>query len=540
MVAGKNYNLPFATNVVSANGNTIQQVIVTNPLGEEKVYTADNNAFMPDTLGVYTLTYTFDDAIYHKEFSYEVNCADTENAVLFYDSIKLPKYFKKGATYSLEAYNVYVPTANGLSEKGAEVSVSCDGGEYKTVSDISNYKVEAETSLKFKFSYNGKELESETYKVIDLAYGTDQKEYAKYFYGEYASVAESYSGFTYQFETETQVNKTLEFINLVSLSNFELSFTVPKDYAAFEEMRIILTDHANAQNVNVISYAPQAATFSVNGGKSEKLASGFVDVMHRVEFSADENRIKNNQSASVECVAFEGDLCSLRIELVNVTATSQVCISKLNNQSFGVSVYEDAPEFSYKQVQGVKEVNDTVTVSPATISNVLNPVLLKDCLVSVYAPGGTLVTSKDGILLDKVSALRAYEIVLSKFGTYKVEYSGLVNTGMSGYNATREKVSSYPINVLDNEPPQVTLQDTTRVSLKVGETHVLRSFTVNDNSTQAEMLTTIVLVYNEDGNLVAWNVKDVAFDKAGTYQVIVYTEDEAGNTNAVSYFIDVK
>ena len=217
-----------------------------------------------------------------------------------------------------------------------------------------------------------------------------------------------------------------------------------------------------------------------------------------------------------------------------------MCISKLNNQGFGVSVYEDAPEFSYEQVQGVKEVNDTVTISSATISNVLNPVLFKDCLVSVYAPDGTLVTSKDGILLDKVSALRSYEIVLSKYGSYKVEYSGLVNTGMSGYNATREKASSYPINVLDKEPPQITLEDTKAVSLKVGETHVLRTFTVSDNNTQTAAINSIVLVYNEAGNLVAWNVKEIAFDKAGTYQVIVCAEDEGGNMTSVSYSIVVK
>lgn len=539
-VAGKNYDLPFATNVVSANGNTVQQVIVTSPLGEQKKYTAENNSFMPDTLGGYTLTYMFDDAIYHKEFSYEVTCADTENAVLFYNQIKLPQYFVKGATYSLDSYNVYVPTVNGLNEKTAEVSVSSDAGDYKVVSDISNYKVDAQTSLKFKFSYNGKDLESETYKVIDLAYGTDQKEYSKYFHGEYVSVAESYSGFTYQFETETQVNKTLEFINLVSFSNFELSFTVPKDYAAFEEMRIILTDYANTQNVNVISYKTSEETFSVNGGKEEKLTSGFVDFMHRVEFSAADNKINNNQSASVDCVAFESELCFLRIELVNVTATSQVCISKLNNQSFGVSMYEDAPEFSFEQVQGVKEVNDTVTISSATISNVLNPVLSKDCLVSVYAPDGTIATSKDGILLDKVSALREYEIVLSSYGTYKVEYNGLVNTGMSGYNATREKASSYPINVLDKEPPQITLQDTKAVSLKVGETHVLRTFTVSDNNTKTAAINSIVLIYNEAGNLVAWNVKEITFDKAGVYKVVICAEDEGGNAATVSYSIIVK
>ena len=164
----------------------------------------------------------------------------------------------------------------------------------------------------------------------------------------------------------------------------------------------------------------------------------------------------------------------------------------------------------------------------------------KDCLVSVYAPDGSFVISKDGVVLNKVSALRTYEITLEKCGSYKVEYFGLAHTGMGGYNETREKKSSYPINVLDKDPPQITLQDTKTVSLKVGETHVLHSFTVSDDNTQTALITSIVLVYNEAGNLLAWNVKEIAFDKAGTYQIVVYAEDEAGNMNTVSYSIIVK
>lgn len=539
-VAGKNYTLPFATNVVSANGYTVQEVIVTNPSGKQTDYTAENNSFTPDMLGVYTITYTFDDLIYHKEFSYEVTCTDDENTVLFYNPIKLPKYFMKGATYSLEDYNVYVPTTNGLSEQVAEVSVSCDGGEYQAVSDMSNYKVEAQTSLKFKFSYNGKELESETYKVIDLGYGTDQKEYSKYFYGDHSSFAESYSGYTYQFEKGGQADKSIEFINLISFSNFKLAFTIPEGYSAFKEMRITLTDYVNPQNVNVISYNTSDYTFSVNGGKAETLSSGLVDFMHRVEVSTAEKKIKNNQSASVDYVGFESDLCFLRIELIDVTATSQVCIAKLNNQSFGIYMNEEKPEFAYEQVQGVKEINDSITVSSATVSSILNPVLLKDCLVSVYEPNGKPAISKDGILLDKVSALKSYEVVLTEYGSYKIEYSGLVNTGMSGYNATIEKTSSYIVNVLDKEPPQITMEDTKNVSLRVGERHVLRTFTVSDNNTVATSIDSIALVYNEAGNLVAWNVKEIAFDKAGTYRVVVYAEDESGNTATVSYSIIVK
>ena len=542
LVAGKIYELPFATNVSSANENTVQEIIVTNPLGVEKKYTLQDDSFMPDTIGTYTITYVFYDAIYHEEFSYEVACADTENTVLFYDEIKLPKYFIKGATYSLDAYSVYVPTANGLSEVKAEMFVSVDSAEYKAISDITNFKVEAQQSLKFKFVYNGKTLESETYSVIDLGYGTQEKEYEKYFYGEYVSVDSSFSGFTYQFNAENETNKSLEFINLVSFSNFELSFTIPKGFENFAELKIVLTDYANADNQNVISYknTVEGATFSVNGGKEQKLANGFADFMQRVEVSSIEGLIKNNQSAAVECVEFQSDLCFLSIELVSISGDSQICISKLNNQSFGTFVYEDSPEFAYTEVQGVKEVGDVVTVSAATVSGVLNPVLQKDCLVSVYAPDGTFVTSKDGIVLNNVSALRTYEITLEKCGSYKVEYSGLLNTGMTGYDATRAKTSSYPINVLDKESPKISLEDTKTVSLKVGETHVVRSYSVTDNNTQESLINVIVLVYNENGNLVAWNVKDIAFDKAGTYKVVVCAEDEAGNMATASYAIIVK
>lgn len=541
LAAGKTYELPFATNVSSVNENTIQKIVVTNPLGMEKEYT-EGSSFMPDTIGTYTITYIFYDAIYHKEFSYEVDCANTENAVLFYNEIKLPKYFVKGATYSLDAYKVYVPSVNGLNEVVASAFVSSDAGEYQAISDIANFKVEAQESLQFKFVYNGESLESETYSVIDLGYGTQQKEYEKYFYGEYNSVSSSFSGFTYQFNAENATNKSLEFINLVSFSNFELSFTIPKDYDNLAELKIVLTDYANAENKNVISYknSSSGATFSVNGGKEQKLANGFADFMQRVEFSSVEGMIKNNQSAAVQCEAFESDLCFLSIELVSISGDSQICISKLNNQSFGTYVYEDAPEFAYAQVQGVKEVGDVVTVSLATISSVLSPVLQKDCLVSVYAPDGSFAISKDGVTLNKVSALREYEITLEKCGSYKVEYSGLVNTGLSGNDATRTKMSSYPINVLDKEPPQLSLQDTKTVLLKVGETHVVRSYSVSDNTTQQSLIKVLVLIYNENGNLVAWNVKDIAFDKAGTYEVVVCAEDEAGNMTTACYAIIVK
>ena len=545
-VAGRTYDLPMATDVNSANGNTVCEIVVTNPIGEETTYTADNLSFVPSVVGTYKLTYTFDDLIYHDEFSYEVECTDTENAVIFQSEVRMPSYFIKGATYSLDAYKAYIPSASGLVEVNAEISVALDGSEtYAKVADISNFTVTASETLKFKFSYNGKEKISETYKVVDVQYGTNTKTYANYFVGDYASTEEDYNGITYVFETEEKTNKTLEFANLISFQNFQLTFAIPENQDNFSEIRIILTDYQNSKNVNTIVYknGEDGCTFSVNGSREEKIASGFGSGealnLHNVSYSLAKNTIVNNQGVEVGCVAFEGDLCSLKIELVGMDESSKLCISKINNQSFAY-IYEQAPQFAYTQVQGVKIVNDSATIYPASVTSVFNPVLTSVKMVSVSDPNGNFVTSKDGIVLNNVPATREYEIVLATPGSYKVEYSATIATGMSGYDATRTEKSSYPINVLDTQAPTITVGSLETVKLAVGETHVIRSYTVADNNTETSAITSIVLVYNEWNKLIAWNEKTVAFDKAGNYSVVFYAMDKDGNSAYVSYSLIVE
>ncbi len=101
----------------------------------------------------------------------------------------------------------------------------------------------------------------------------------------------------------------------------------------------------------------------------------------------------------------------------------------------------------------------------------------------------------------------------------------------------------------DDVGPVITFEDgineNTVITIKVGKTHKIKSFTITDNNTASEDLFTRVIIFTDKYATVAYDVMnnfegEWTFTEAGNYIVQVYSIDADGNYTLAYYNICVK
>ena len=95
--AGVEVKIP-APEVVGLNGDVTVETTVTDPKGNK---TSVSGAYVPLYVGEYTLSYRYFDAVREYEYSYQVSGVASD-ASRFLGTLSMPRYFIKGAKYSLE------------------------------------------------------------------------------------------------------------------------------------------------------------------------------------------------------------------------------------------------------------------------------------------------------------------------------------------------------------------------------------------------------------------------------------------------------
>ena len=111
---------------------------------------------------------------------------------------------------------------------------------------------------------------------------------------------------------------------------------------------------------------------------------------------------------------------------------------------------------------------------------------------------------------------------LTEHGKYEVHVTARDDSGNEG-------LAAMIIRVVDTESPTMTLDGDVVKTAKVGDKVALPKATVRDDLTQA--CTLKVYVFNQNGQLLEVKAGDKGFipTSAGTYTVVYYAVDEAGN-----------
>ncbi len=491
--------------------------------------------------GAYKIIYEYSDNVYNivKEFEIE---AEADDAPGFLDTVTIPKYFIKDATYSLPKMVGYKLGGSSLVPINVQTYVSFDGGEFELV-DRAEVYIDGNTSVQVKYvcSAGGKSAEilSSVSTIVDVNYASEYElRYSDYFIHD-GFDCEPYDWDLYNdtiiySSTTTTGNNTLQFINAIDVSNLEVQYGADEN-SNYRKINVKLIDYYKPTNKYVISIenVNGNAHVSFNGAPAIDTKTLFAQSVARViSYSMDTNILKFGADAKTVFDLrsyFTTPLCYLEIELEGISGPADITLYRINGQFLTNEPIDDftKPRISTVDFSGNYSINSIVTIYKPTITDVISPVLDGTIVLNVtHTASGDYVRDINGKELRNVSGLEDYTILLDRLGEYKVSYR-FKDCAMNSSSKT------YNIIVIDTETPVITFNkvELTKVKVKVGA-NIDASFTVTDNVTEVKKLITSLWVKDLNANVNYTIHNDtgiIHFNRAGSYVIYAFAQDEAGN-----------
>lgn len=521
------------------------EVYVNAPNGE-KIILGDRLAYIPEQAGEYEIVYTFKDNVYTRSYSYKLSASTGDASFIQKEAPQLPVYFIKDASYAFEPLYVYTIGTNGLEKKATIVQISVDGGNYQAVDSAKTVKIEGNSRISVKYTYNDEVVNVYEREILDVGYGKKTgRNYAAYFQGDYSSATTASVGFEYAF-TGTKSTEEMRYANLVSLANFKLSFTIAQEKDNFRKINILLKEACNPLNYLIISYEKTAndVVYTVKEMYEEaqivnQTFKGFGSMTATRSVSYSSGSLTNDNGNMVKITPFATDLCILVVQVEDISAESSVKINELNNQKFSKIYREQSPMLAVNLPDRYYKLNEVYNIKPAELSSVANIANAKDVALTVTAPNGKIAKDSKGLLLENVPANQAYvlPLLISGYYHFSYTYSCETNAGL------KEEQTPMLLTVIDTVPPEayfVGLGSEDLLTVKVGHTHKIRKYVVKDNATKLEDMWIQVSVYSSAGTMVSVNKEAYTFTKAGYYTVYLWCADIDGNVATAYYNIQVK
>jgi len=478
------------------------------------------------------VTYRYYDAVRAYEYAYTVN-GEASDESRFLDTLSMPRYFIKGAKYSLDDLKAYVFTETEPTAVAPAFYVSFDGGEY-VLSNVNEFTVSGSTSLQVKYVYEDSLIESPIVPIVDVGFNSFELQVSNYFQGDFTA-EEHFDRVSYT-SNQQQGDQGLRFINTLSFSSFALDFNVPME-SPYSNLRITLTDFYNRENSTQFELTTIDGSLAVYvDGVLYKGSGVFAD--GAVKSLYYNNSIKKfilpNGASVAYTNEFTSDLCLLDVELLNVMGKATIEISQVCNQPFNSAVaYGDyiEPIVSTANPAGQRGLNEKIVLSPAVCIDVLSPTLYGKLRLEVTDKDGNYVTSDDGVLLDgTVLGYREYVFTAKSYGDYRVTYYA------EDQNSNPVTMSAVVI-VADEVAPTVTVSDKT-VTVPHEVVYKINNYTVSDNITSTENLTLTIFVMDDKSSVVSVG-EEFETKYEGTYTVYIYCEDEAGNSAYATFTVIV-
>lgn len=548
--AASENNVPIL-DVIGNNGKVNVEANAIDPSGKRnKLYlNSDSSAYslVPLYVGKYTIEYIISDNFYTTNFSYEVSSNDV-GAVYFNKKPALYPYYIKDAAYSLEAFKGVKATVDGPQEIKTIPYMSLDKAQYKAISNPDEFYIKGNENIRFKFIVGSTNYESDLIDIVDVGYGlsTSNKDYFKYFQGNYSSTEEKLSSLSFAFDDDID----LSFINTISVSKF--LFDLYFDLSATNSIDIKLEDYKDSNNYlkleveKMTSIVFKATLIQCSSGDIA-FQNGYFNVSNEDMYSYHfnlyvlGNKLYFNDTVNLP---FEHDF-ELGVLSVNSNGKSTIDIARINNQNFQIkSKMSESPAQGYfERKTGSFEVGSDFTVSTFKASAVLTPILNSDVRLIVTDSNDNIARSIDGELLNEVTALKYYTINLKEVGRYKFTYVTYANLSKrSGFAKERDDNTFFVVSVDDVINPTIKFVDHSTLTVNVGDIIKIREYEIADNYTEKDKLLVKTMVLDEGNNIIesGYGVTQIALRRPGTFKVLAYVFDEYGNYSTDYYLVVVR
>ncbi len=539
---------------VAGNVIEIPEVTVSNTIGEvniRKYIKIDNDEIEIEkseyrfpVAGKYEFVFEATDMVERTaRTSFTVSVSEGVSPI-FVDEINVPKYFIGGRTYSLPSAYAYNYTDGSKNKIKTKIYATDKNGErvlptgkFTPATDVSSVKITYDAEL------NGNHSQKEfVVPVIAVRNAQGEIQADKLFYVE-SGKAEFTVGET-DLTVRTDDDATIDYINAVAADGFSFSFSGDTRFISFKTVTLVLSDAENsAISVNfTYTYESGKTLFCINGGKAYTLGENLhsLDVIkfkynQSEKTAAFSENVKINAKiektiAGEEFAGFPSGKVTASIVIGGVTGGTKISLKQISNQMLGeLSFGEFASPvvFCAKDYGGAKAIGSVVTIAKAIAVDAIDPGL--GTTLSVFDPDGNLVTANDGTLLSGASGDKDYDITVTKYGSYKVNFSAKDLSGNSAGLA-------YIIEVVNDVVPEITLSNEMPSQVKVGEKFVLPTASATDDLDGD--IEVKIYVMTEQGQFVVINNGAFTCKNVGKYKIYYWCVDGFGNLTCVEYLVD--
>ena len=543
-------------------------VVITASCGNT-VLAVENGKFLPEQAGTWTVKYVATDyAGISQEASYTVTVAWGDKPV-FVEAPVLPKYLVAGIEYEVPTVIVYDYTSGTKVEKVASLKVTDASGEktYAAGETFVPSATEENNVVTFEFFSGAASYVKEILAVMPIVEVTEDGDtyqevhIENMFLGENMLSEKTSGGLLVAAEEAGDVS--WEFANAVAAEYASLNVKGVEGNSNFKAFEVTFTDYENS-NISVtmklvcadnglalvkFGNADREMKKGFNLGQdakgnsldnfsfSYKLGQFYVDEIAVTVLTDDNGNVFNG---------FPSEKVYISAKAVDAEQGASYLVEKVDNhiiKQYNTDTF--APRVAINGTYGgMHKLNAEYVVTTALATDVIDANV--SCAVTVRTPTGQIVTDKNGVLLDNVSATQEYVIELTEYGQYTVEYTATDWNNM--------KVNSgYSVNVFDRKAPRVKVADTWSATAKVGETVVLPEVYITDDASEVIDMKVYRTVRNPNGVLmqlgydfvvengkIKYTQYKYTFQYAGEYEFIIIVYDEAGNQTFVEYVVTVE
>ena len=541
--AGVFYAIPAVAAMSGGSGNLTLTVRVLNPSGTP--VPLKGGGFTPLSAGIYTIEYKVADYIgggapNEAVITKTVNITAQQKPVLY--DVLLPAAVNSGVDLKLPVVSAadYYTDPSGAVPPATSITVTLNGSPLTIgAGNIVRPQVAAGTSADMTVKYsasNSQGATEKTYTVKVINPGASSGFMANYFHpfaGSFTKTASS-SGITV---TSANSNAALQFINPVLAQGFYLNFSVPSvTYNNADRVIVTLYDSAD-MNVSVRfeifkntddTSASGGSYFSINGGAKNVFSGNFYSENAPMGFTYSQNAFTvadlngssmgrvNETEAGEPFNGFPSGKVWFTISCGTVTGSGlRLKLTNINNQPLsdrsGIqnNIYPEFQRLGHLPLQ--VEAGQTVTIPAIVAQSVLAP--RTTATIDIQLVGGETILS--GASIDSPR-----EFVIPQAGSYRVIYRA--NDG------TRTFSQTYIIQVVEYEPPVLTVNGTPSAKVKVGATVTLPGASATDNNTKAPVIRIFVISPNRDMRMLDVSRTFIAAG-AGQYIVRYYAYDDCAN-----------
>lgn len=543
LVAGEVCVLPEYT-FSSINDEEIDiSIFATFEGNEDNKTIIDKNTreFFVENVGEYEICYIVKGILTQIEYSYKVNSVSEGNICIDISNAYLPNYLIKNAEYTFDAVKAYKYEAKTPIEVDCQYYVSEDGKDEKQI-DYSNYKVEASSTVRFKYISGDTVVYSPTIHVVDVGFGNNLS-VKDYFVGDMTK--ESKSASIVFSPNATSGSVSADYINVLSLNAFSIALKVPTDKDNFSSFNVVLSDIYDKNIVCTLSFGKTQdgnMTLCANNGVPVDMGTPFVYNRYvTLNYDGSNQKFSVTGGPTIDCpVIFTTDKIAMQIRFDDIAGESAVELNSLSSQRLSKATKDGvAPSLKYNDVEkGERDLNSVVSVFAPIVGDVLSPYLKKNLSVKVFLPNGDFATSIDNVLLDGTCAAdRDYQFQLSEYGMYKVEYTYVDQTN----NATQE---GFAIYVSDRTSPTITIangyNENTLLGVKLGAVVKIADYTISDDFGSEGLLSWVLVISPINEMILTEAGKELEFDKKGRWKICYYCQDSEGNATMRYYYVQVK